>query len=481
MPSLRKLVLTGIAWRSTVEISQQLLQIAFTAFLARLLTRADFGLVAMALLFTRFIRTITNVGFGSAIIQSPDVTQAQISAIFLINLAINAMVALVCFLAAPLASTFFGQPKLMPVVQVLAWAMLLNSFAFPQILSRKNLEFGGFSLLELISMVFGNTIGIAMAWKGFGVWALVFRLLSQRIIFSVFIWPVAGWFPVKPKFAGIGKLFRFGANMLGSNVLYYFSQNTAALITGKFIGVETLGSYNIAYNLAVVPAQKIQSILTVVLGPVFAKIQTDLANFKEKLSISIFTLGVFFIPAMLGLAIVSQNFVLVVYGEKWQEAGLFLTFLALVGLVKGIEHLLRAAILSRGLAKAELGITAAGTSVSLPLLFVSAYFFGVFGLVIAYVTASIFSLMLTVKTIQKSVEDKTLFKQATRRSFISAGIMFIIVFGFTVLMQSKNLLTLIGQIVIGLIIYIPLRMKLLSDEDRKMMKTWPAPLNKLAR
>lgn len=481
MPSLRKLVFSGIAWRSTVEISQLLLQIAFTVVLARLLTRADFGLVAMALLFTRFIRTITQVGFGTAIIQSPDVTQAQISAIFCINLTVSFFVSLVCFLAAPLASTFFVQPELMPVVQVLAWAMLLNSFAFPKILSRKNLEFGGYSLLELITMVTGNIIGIAMALKGFGVWALVFRLLSQRIFFSVFIWPVAGWFPVRPEFKGIGRLFRFGANMLGASVLYYFSQNTAALITGKFIGVETLGSFNIAYNLAIVPAQKIQNILTTVLGPAFAKLQTDLELFRERLSTSIFTLGVFFIPAMLGLAVVSQNFVVVVYGEKWKEAGLFLTFLAFVGLVKGMEHLLRSAIIARGMASAIFGITALETLASLPLLFLGANYFGIMGLVLAYVAASLFAFTLTLRTTQKSMEDKEFFRQAFSRSFISAGIMFIIVFGFTVLIPPENLWTLLSQIAVGLVIYVPLRIKLLTGKEYAMIKTWPAPLNKLAR
>lgn len=481
MSSIRKQVFKGLAWRSSVDISQQILQIAFTAVLARLLTRADFGLVAMALLFTRFIQTMAGVGFGAAIIQSPDVTQAQISAIFFINLAINAFVSLACVLAAPFAAAFFNAPQLISVVRVLGWALFINSLAFPRILSRKNLQFRGFSLLELISMVIGNTIGLVMAWKGFGVWALVFRLLSQRIIIAVAIWPVVGWFPVRPRFAGVGKLFRFGVNMLGSKILYYFSQNMAALITGKFIGVETLGSFNIAYNLAIMPAQKIRSILTVVLTPAFAKIQTNLLEFKKKFSTSLFTLGIFFIPAMLGLAIVSQNFVLVVYGEKWREAGLFLTFLAIIGMLKGIEHLLLAGIISRGMASAILGITAAETAVSLPLFFVGAYFFGAFGLVIAYLMASLFAFTLTQRTTKKSVEDRTFFQQATRRSFISAGIMFIIVFGSTVLMQSENLFTLIGQIVIGLIIYIPIRYILLTDEEHVMIKEWPAPLNRLSR
>lgn len=475
MSSFRKQILQGIKWRSFVDFGDIILMIVFTAVLARLLNRADFGLVAMALLFNRFVRSMTQIGFGTAVIQSQDVTDAQISAVFLIQVAINFFASLACYICAPLVAAFFNAPKLISIVRVIAWILLLNSLAFPQVLLQKRLKFAGFSLLGMGSMLVGNIVAITMALKGLGVWALVFRILISRILYSGGIWLVAGWIPIKPSFVGVGKLFRFGVNMLGSRICNYFSRNLAAIITGKFIGVETLGSFNIAYSLAVVPAERIKSVLYTVLISAFSKIHLDIADFRKKFFASVFSLGAVFIPFMLGLAAVAQNFVVVVYGEKWREAGLFLTFLAVVGMLKGIEHLLRSFIIARGWASVIFGITMIETAVSLPLFFLGAYFFEVIGLVIAYTAASFLSFTLTVRAAQRSVEDNTIFFRATIRTFAVSGAMFTIVLGFSLLVSSQVLLTLCTQIGIGIILYGVLRVKFLTDKERALVRTWPLP------
>jgi len=456
-----------------VDIGQQILQIVFTVILARLLTKADFGLVAMALLVTRFIRMMTQVGFGTAIIQDQNVNAGQISAIFYFQIGINLVISLLCFLGAPLAATFFHEPQLLPVVQVLAWTLLISSFTFPQILLIKQMRFGGYSILEMGSMIGGNIVGIAMAIYGFGVWALVWRLLIQRLIYATGIWPLSNWRPCRPCFTGVGRLFKFGLHMLGSNIFYYFSQNMAAIIIGKFIGVETLGVFNIAYNLAIVPAQKIQSILTSVLTPAFATIQRHLDDFRAKFRASLFSLSIIYFPLMLGLAAVAQNFVIVVYGEKWREAGLFLTFLAVVGMLKGTEHLLRSIIIARGWSRAILGITAVETGVSLPLLLAGLYFYGIVGLIVAYVASSIVSFILTVHFSQKAAADHTVFFKATARSLVIAVCMFVIVLSFSLISPLSTGMTLCFQIVLGAIFYVVVRYYLLTPDESRQVERLP--------
>ena len=427
----------------------------------------------MAILFNRFVQTMTQLGLGTAVIQSQEVTEAQVSAIFLIQVSINFIISLACFFGAPLAATFFEEPKLTELIQVLAWLVMINSFGFPQVVMRKRLQFGSYSLLEMGSMVASNLVGIVMALKGFGVWSLVWRLIIQNLFFSLTIWLIAQWRPVKPNFTGIGKLFRFGLNMLGANISYYFSQNFAAIIIGKFIGVETLGSFNIAYNLAIVPAQKIQSVLTAVLWPAFATIQADIANLKKRFYASLFSLGIFFIPMMLGLSAVAQNFILVVYGEKWREAGLFLTFLAVVGLLKGMEHLLRSLILATGGASTVFKITLAETAVGLTLLSIGLFYFGILGLIITYMVTSLLSFVLSTWSAQKIVGDEKLIMRATCRSFIVGAIMFAAVFSITVFIPFHILILLCSQIIIGVVLYFFLRFKFLTEEDKAIMKNWP--------
>jgi O-antigen/teichoic acid export membrane protein len=334
------------------------------------------------------------------------------------------------------------------------------------------MQFGGTSILEIVSMMVSNTIGIIMAFKGYGVWSLVFKQMTQAIIFTTGIWIIAKWIPVKPQFTGLKKLFNFGLYMLGSKIFHYFSQNLAAIIIGKFIGAETLGAFNIAYNLAIVPAQKIQSILTTVLTPTFSQIQNDITNLKNTFFISLFTLGIVFIPLMLGLSAISNNLVLIVYGEQWQQAGVFLSFLAVVGLLKGMEHLLLSIILATGGAATGFRITVIETFASFPLLILGIYLFNVIGLIIAYIIASLISFILTVIAAQNTVGDKKLFITATTRTFIIAILMFAITFSYPLLLSNIQH-TIFIQIILGGMIYIVLRIKFLTPKELILVKNMP--------
>ena len=146
--TLKKQVIGGIAWRGSADIIQQVLQIVFTIILARLLTRGDFGLVAMALIVNRFVLAMTSIGFGAAIIHSQDITKEQISAVFYIQLALNIVLTVAVYLAAGLAATFFEEPSLVPIIEMMALVIFLQTFQFPNILLRKRMEFKNFSIWD---------------------------------------------------------------------------------------------------------------------------------------------------------------------------------------------------------------------------------------------------------------------------------------------------------------------------------------------
>jgi lipopolysaccharide exporter len=473
MVSLRKKTLHAVGWRTIVDIGEQILLIAFTAVLARLLTKADFGLIAMALLFNRFVATVTQIGFNTAIIQSPEITEAQLSAIFFIQVAIGFSTSLICHLLSPVAANFFHEPQLVPVIKTLSWVIFVNSLAFPQVFLQKKIQFRGFSLLDLGAMLVSNTVGIVMAFGGFGIWSLVCRLLLQRGLFVIGIWPLVRWRPVRPSIAGINKIFHFGLNTYGSGVFYYFSQNFAAIITGKLIGAETLGSFNIAYNLAMVPAQKVRDILTSALYPSFCAINQNIQKFKTSFYESLFTLGIIFIPAMLGLAVVADNLVVFIYGSKWKEAGLFLSFLAIIGLLKGIEHVLRSAILAKGWAKMIFFVTIIETAVSLPMMYYGIGAWGVMGLLYAYLCASVVAFAFSGWFAQRATQDNTVLFRSMGRSFIAAMLMVAIVFMIKQVHLSHIFAYLILQIASGAIAYLVLRICFLSKDDKVIMSSYP--------
>jgi PST family polysaccharide transporter len=469
---LRERVVRGILWRSGVGGSQQLLQILFTILLARLLTTSDFGLVAMALAVTRLAQALGSVQFGAALVRDKDATDGQATAILLCQVGIGLVLSAACCLAAPLAAAFFRAPALGPVVAVLAWSLLLSSLGFPQIIHRKRMEFGAFSALEIAAMLVANVVAVAAAFAGLGVWSLVIRLLTDRAIFAVGAWWIAGWRPVRPDFRGIGQHTRTGLHLLGSNLLYWVSQNLAVVLIGRYAGVALLGCFNLAFTLAVVPAAQVQAVLTTVLQPAFAFFAQDRAALRRKAHQSLFALGLVYIPAMLGLAAVARSLVLFAYGERWADAAAFLVPLAGVGLVKGIEHLLRSVIIAAGRSSAVLRITAIEAATSLLFLAIGGGLSGASGLAVGYLASSLVSGTLTLREANACVGGAIL-GRAVFRSLASSVAMAVVVAIAAAMLPWPAGATLLIQVTLGVCLYAFLRLRSLTDEERRVVRALP--------
>ena len=450
--TLKRQTLEGIGWRGSVDITEQILQIVFTAILARLLTKADFGLVAMALLVNRFFTTVTNVGFGGAIIRSQNVTQRQISAVFFIQLGLNIILSITVFLIAGAAANFFNEIKLTEIIKVTAWIILLQTFQFPNILLQKDMDFKRFSIMEISSMVIANLAAIVLALTGFGYWALVGRLLLQRAVFSATTWYVTRWRPVKPDFRGIKPLMTFGLNMLGSHIVYFFSENLIGILTGRMLGKEIMGLFNIAYNLAIVPATKIRGVLTTVLMPGFSKIQDNLKSFKHNNKKALLYTSIIFIPFMFWVSGASENIVVTLYGTKWSDAGIMLMILAYVGVLKGISHLLRSTILAKGYAKIILISTIIEISLSIPIMYFTLAKLGIIGLMIGYFVGGLAGFFFIISQYNKLFGKERFFYKTVKAPFLIGGLIFIVT-GIFYLFDGNNYLELFCQLTLGFTLF----------------------------
>lgn len=450
--SLKQQVLGGIAWRGSVDVIQQVLQIVFTIILARLLTKADFGLLATAMVINRFFVALVNIGFGGAIIRSTDVTKKQISAIFYIQLILNFTLSVVVyFLAQPIAG-FFEEIELVRLIEVTAWIILLQTFQFPTILLRKNMQFKSFSIIEISSMLIANTIAIIMAFTGYGIWSLVLRLFIQKFCFIIGTWFAAKWKPTKPDFKGLKPILNFGFNMLGSNLLSYFSENLIAIIISKFLGKEVMGLFNIAYNLAIVPASKIKSVLLSVLTPGFSKIQLNIVSFTNNNRKVLLYLSLSFVPLMFLISGMSENIILFMYGDKWIEAGYMLMILAIVGMMKGVIHLLRSSILVKGKAYIILYATIIELVSSLPLMYYFVSKYGVNGLLLGYSFGTLTSFFFIVYNYDKLFEKKFFYK-TVYSPFVFGISLFAVMYGIG-LMSINLYIELILQLFLGLILFV---------------------------
>lgn len=451
--SLKKQVFSGLAWRGSTDIIQQVFQVVFTIILARLLSKGDFGLVAMALLVNRFFRAVTNVSFGTAIIQSQEISKSQISAIFIIQAIINIVLTVGIYFGAEIAASFFNEPELIPVIKALSLLLLLNSLQFPNLLLQKKMRFKSFSIAQIVAMVISNSVAIVMAFSGFGLWALVWRLILQSVIFGLLSFYYGKWLPTKPSFKGLKPLMSFGFNLLGRNVFYFFAENMIGLMTGKYLGKDTMGLFNIAYNLAIVPASKIQNILTSVLTSGFSRIQYEVVKFRENYRKALNYTALIFIPFMLVLSAISTNLIPVLYGDKWEKAGLFLMVLSIVGVMRGLSHMVRTAIVSKGNTRVIFISAVIELVISLPVMYFLIQDYGVKGLIIGYLIGAISSLFYLVLHFDKILEERNLFIRSVKNGFAIGCLVFACAISISFLNVS-NIFSLILQSTISFFVFI---------------------------
>jgi len=453
--SLKKQVLSGLAWRGSTDIIQQVLQIVFTIILARLLSQGDFGLVAMALLVNRFVRSVSNVSFGTAIIQSQDITKEQISAIFIIQTSLNVVLTAIIYFGAELAAGFFNEMQLVPVLQALSLLVLFQSLQFPNLLLQKNMHFKSFSIAQIISMLIANVIAVILAFTGYGLWSLVWRLILQNLIFGLLSFYLGKWIPSQPSFKGLKPLMFFGFNLLGRNIFYFFAENMIGLMTGRYLGKETMGLFNIAYNLAIVPASKIQNVLSSVMTPGFSKIQNNILKFRENFKIALNYTSLAFIPFMLLLSAISTNLIPVMYGDKWEKAGVFLMVLSIVGIMRGLSHMVRTAIVSKGNTKIIFMSALVEVVISLPIMYLLIQDYGVRGLILGYLIGAVSSLSYLVLHFDRILEKKDLFITAIKNGLIIGGIIFLLTFSLGYL-EFSDMTLLVLKCLAAFIVFVSL-------------------------
>ncbi|GGG60083.1 lipopolysaccharide biosynthesis protein [Bizionia arctica] len=451
--TLKKQVLNGIAWRGSADILQQILQIVFTIILARLLTRGDFGLVAMALIVNRFVKALTSIGFGQAIIQSQEISKGQISALFYMQFVLNLVLTLTVYFGAGLAASFFEEPGIRPIIEAIAVVLFLQTFQFPNILMRKRMEFKNFSIAEISSMVISNVVAVIMALYGFGVWSLVWRLIIQGVIYGILSFYFGQWLPGKPEFKGIKPLLKFGVNMLGAQMVYFFAENMIGLLTGRYLGKEIMGMFNIAFNLAIVPASKIQSVLTSVLTPGFSKLQYEVEKFRANYTKALHYTSLLFMPFMVMLMAISNNLIFVFYGPEWSESGKMLSMLAVVGLLRGLVHILRSAIISKGKSRVMLVSTLVEVVVSLPLMYLLLPHLGIYGLICGYMVGALSGWVYTSFFYNKVLEENNAALSAIKEAIYMAFIIFIPVYSIDFL-NLKPLFGLLLQLILGTMIFV---------------------------
>lgn len=317
--SIKNQAAKGVMWNAIERFSTQGMQFVLTIVIARILSPDDYGLVAMLGIFMAIAQTLVDSGFGNALIQKKNRTEIDYSTTFYFNIVISIFIYVLFFISAPWIAQFYSQPKLTMVARIYGILIVLNSLASIQ-MTRLTiaLDFRKLTFASLLSVSVGGSIGIWMAYQGYGVWALVCQALFGGLAWAGGLWLFARWIP-KCCFSwtSFRTLFSFGSKILFSSLLHTLYTNMYSLVVGKCFNASTLGYFNRAYTLGLFPAQNFANIIQKVTYPIQCRYQDDNERFNQIFISYLRIAGFVLFPLMIGLAVLAEPVIAVLLTEKW--------------------------------------------------------------------------------------------------------------------------------------------------------------------
>jgi O-antigen/teichoic acid export membrane protein len=296
-------ILKALSWNFIGVYGNQAVLFVVGIILARLLEPEDFGLIAMILVFYNFGQIFVDLGFNNAIIQRKTNTREDLSTLFYVNLIFGVVLFGLLFFSSDMIARFYQKAELVEITRVIALIFIffaLSSIQRTLVIKEMNFKFE--SMVILISSMVSGIIAIFLAFKGFGVWALVLKVVLQRLFETILFWMKRKWRPI-PVFRldSIKKYLGFSLNITAATILNGISQNIDKLIIGKIFSAQSLGFFDRAKKYNNLAQSNIALIFGKVMYPVFSEIQDDTERFnriynKTIQMISFFTLPLFFHP-----------------------------------------------------------------------------------------------------------------------------------------------------------------------------------------
>jgi len=324
-------VLNGLFWKVMENGGAQGVQFLVSLFLARLLSPAEYGVVAIITIFITIANVIVQNGFGTALIQKHQADEVDFSSVFYLNLLVAAGIYVMLFFAAPYIAEFYQNPEMTALIRVLAIILFPGAVTSVQsaFVSRK-MEFKGLFLATLGASVLSGIVSVGMAYSGFGVWALAGQQISYYFGLMMILFITISW---KPQFLfsieRLKSMFSFGWKLLCASLLDTVFNNIQGLVMGKIYNEEVLGFYNRGEQFPKLIVNNLGAAIQSVMLPALSVNQNDLDRVKSMLRRSIMTSSYLVLPMMAGMIAVADNLILALLGPKWSGSVIFLQIMCI--------------------------------------------------------------------------------------------------------------------------------------------------------
>ena len=360
MENLKEKTAKSIAWGAINNGTTQVLNLIFGIVLARNLSEADYGIVALITIFTTLAGCLQSAGFSQALANLKPPTFRDYNAVCWFNILAGFSMYAILFLCAPLIAFFFKQPLLTDVSRLAFLAIPLSALGIvPNAKLWIELRNRELAIAAIVSLLLSGSTGMWLAFHDYGYWSLVW----QQIIFigssTLIKYGFTRWMPKLPvDFTPIKQMFGFSSKLLLTNILTVVSQNVQTFIFGKLLPINTVGQFSQANKWNTMGHSFISNTMAQVAQPVLTNADNEEGRqervFRKMLR---FTSLVCF-PLMFGLALVAHEFIIVTIGMKWEPSVILLQLLCIGGAFIPLQTLYQNLIISRGRSDSYLRLVA---------------------------------------------------------------------------------------------------------------------------
>lgn len=312
----------ALGWKLLERFGVQGIQFVLQIILARLLSPEHYGVLSIMIIFTTLANVFIQTGFNGALIQKKKITEDDYSSAFWVSLIIATIAYIILFFSAPLIAKFYNMPEIVKPFRYLGIMLFpgaLNSVQIAKV--SREMNFKKVFVSNLGAIVISGVVGIAIAYMGGGIWALVAQNLLNVFIATIVMLFTVNWCPTFVcDLKRVKELFSFGWKLLVSGLIDTLYQDLRSLVIGKKYDSGTLGYYNRGKQFPQFLMNSINSSVQSVMLPAMAKEQDDKAKVKAMMRTSMTISAYVIFPMMAGLAAVATPLISVLLTDKWLPA-----------------------------------------------------------------------------------------------------------------------------------------------------------------
>lgn len=450
-------ILSSLIWKILERGGTQGIQFIIQIFLARLLSPNDYGILALITVFIAFANVFVQSGFNTALIQKQNADEKDFSSVFYMSLLVAGILYILLFFLAPLIASFYKIKELVNIVRVLSITLIFGAFnSIQNAVISKKMDFKKLFYSSLGAIIISGMIGIIFAYKGFGVWALVFQQLINQISICIILFFTVKWSPkLLFSFKRLKLLFSFGGKLLCSALLDTGYREMTNLIIGKVYSPATLGYYNRGYQFPSLIVSNFNGSIQSVLFPALSSVQDNKTRVKELTRRTIVTSSYIIFPLMIGLGVIAEPMVKLLLTEKWLPCVPFLRIFCLsfalwpihTSNLQAINAMGRSDIfLKLEIIKKVLGILIICFTVRYSPLIMA------FGILLSSILGSFINASPNKKLLNYSYLEQI---EDVLPSFLLSIIMGIFIYP-VIFLKLSNIITIFSQVILGVVIYIAL-------------------------